>query len=65
VVPVLVFCRAGVKMAGRTSGNPLQARGLKHGTMVGSAGTFVPFQESREGTIFVNEQFWGRAARAS
>jgi hypothetical protein len=32
---------------------------------VGQSGTLVPFSKITEASIFNDEQFWGRAARAS
>ena len=38
---------------------------LRAGTLVGQAGTRVPFSDSQLSLTFPIEQFWGRAARAS
>ena len=38
---------------------------LPAGTLVGQAGTRVPFSDSQLSLTFPIEQFWGRAARAS
>jgi hypothetical protein len=38
---------------------------LRAGTLVGHAGTRVPFSDSQLSLTFPIEQFWGRAARAS
>jgi hypothetical protein len=38
---------------------------LRAGTLVGQAGTRVPFSDLRLSLTFPIEQFWGRAARAS
>src|SRR6202521_6247762 len=38
---------------------------LRAGTLVGQAGTRVPFSDSSLSLTFPIEQFWGRAARAS
>jgi hypothetical protein len=38
---------------------------LRAGTLVGQAGTRVPFSDLQLSLTFPIEQFWGRAARAS
>jgi len=65
VRPCTYDWRAGVRPSLQVDGKPLPAWGLGHGTIGGSAGTFVPFQERDRGITFIPEQFWGRAARAS
>jgi hypothetical protein len=50
---------------GCTDHKPFVMCDLPAGTLVGQAGTRVPFSDSQLSLTFPIEQFWGRAARAS